>query len=265
MNLDGQHAAGEAVASPGGISIDVCTTLDEMHECVELQRSIWNGAEEDLIPTTLFVVAKKIGGQVLRARDGTRPVGFALAFPAFRGESRYFHSHILGIAPEYQNRGLGRRMKMKQRELALGVQVQVMEWTFDPLAIRNAYFNLVRLGAVIRRFHPNLYGVTSSPLHGGLPTDRVVAEWRMSSKRVENALAGRAPVVARNAVEVVIPGEIEEWKRSELGRAAELQERLRAEFEARFAQGLIVTGLRMEGRSGIYLLEPEESDRDLTS
>ena len=240
-----------------GISIEVCTTLGEIRECVNLQRTIWNDPDEDLIPSSLFVVAKKIGGQVMLARDGAKAVGFALAFPAFRDELRYLHSHIVGVVPEYQNRGLGRQIKVKQRELALGVQIPLMEWTFDPLAVRNAYFNLVRLGAVIRRFHSNLYGVTASPLHGGLPTDRLVAEWRLSSGRVERALAGAAPMLAPDAIKIVVPGEMEEWKIAAPARAMEVQSRLRMEFEERFAQGFAVTGFRMQGRNGVYLLEPQ--------
>ena len=241
------------------IVVEVCTTLPQMRECVKLQRTIWKDPDQDLIPAMLFVVANKIGGQVLLARDRGKAVGFALAFPAFRGESRYLHSHIVGVIPEYQNRGVGRRIKMKQRELALGAQIFSMEWTFDPLSLRNAYFNIDRLGAVIRRFHADLYGVTASPLHGGLPTDRVVAEWRLSSARVESALVGNAPTVPSDAVRIIVPGEIDEWKRSAPDRAAEVQLRLKLEFEERFARGLAVTGFRMEGRDGMYLLESQES------
>lgn len=236
-------------------AVEVCTTMSQMRECVKLQRTIWKDPDEDLIPPILFVVANKIGGQVLVARDGAKAVGFALAFPAFRGESRYLHSHIVGVVPEYQNRGVGRRIKVKQRELALGAQISSLEWTFDPLALRNAYFNVVRLGAVVWRFHPNLYGVTASPLHGGLPTDRVVAEWRLSSARVESALGGKAPTVASDAVRIVVPAEIDEWKTAAPDRAAEVQSGLKLQFEERFAQGLSVTGFRMEGRDGVYLLE----------
>jgi len=239
------------------ISIEICATLEEIRECVGLQRTIWNDPDEDLIPSSLFVVAKKIGGQVLLARDGKQAVGFALAFPAFRGDLRYFHSHIVGVVSDYQNRGLGRQIKVKQRELALEAGIALMEWTFDPLAFRNAYFNLVRLGAVIRRFHSNLYGVTASPLHGGLPTDRLVAEWQMSSSRVESALAGVAPTVAEDAIRIVVPAEMEQWKTAAPARAMEVQARLRADFEERFAHGFAVTGFRMEGGNGVYLLEPQ--------
>jgi len=241
------------------VSIEVCTTLREMRECVNLQRTIWNDAAEDLIPASIFVVANKIGGQVLLAHDEAKAVGFALAFPAFHDELRYLHSHIAGVVPEYQNRGLGRRLKWKQRDLALEMQIPLMEWTFDPLAIRNAYFNIVRLGAVIRRFHSNLYGVTASPLHSGLPTDRLVAEWWLSSPRVDNALTDKAPITAPDAVRIIVPGEMEDWKKSGSPYAAEVQSRLKLEFQELFAQGFAVTGFRMEDRNGIYLLEPQKN------
>jgi predicted GNAT superfamily acetyltransferase len=112
---------------------------------------------------------------------------------------------------------------------------------------------------VIRRFHSNLYGVTASPLHGGLPTDRLVAEWWLSSARVHNALGGKAQVVDPDAVRIVVPAEMEEWKISGSPHAAEVQARLNIEFQERFAQGFAVTGFRMEDRNGIYLLEPQQN------
>jgi predicted GNAT superfamily acetyltransferase len=237
------------------ISVEVCTAPDEIRQCVQLQRRIWNDAEEDLIPSSLFVVANKIGGQVLLAKAGEHPAGFALAFPAFHGETRYLHSHIVGVASEYQNRGVGRQIKLKQRELALTAGIELLEWTFDPLEVRNAYFNVVRLGAVIRSFYPNLYGVTASPLHGGLPTDRFVAEWHLSSPRVESALAGKRPTNAADAIKIVVPADLAEWKKVGSPRAAEFQAHLRTQFQTRFAQGFVVTGFTMDGKDGIYLLE----------
>jgi predicted GNAT superfamily acetyltransferase len=238
------------------ISIQESLSLTDMRVCVDLQRAIWNDSDQDLIPSSLFIVARKIGGHVLLARDKERAVGFALAFPAFRNELRFLHSHMVGILPEYQNCGLGRRIKQKQREWALSAQITHMEWTFDPLAMRNAHFNVARLGAVIRGFYPNLYGVTASPLHNGLPTDRLVAEWWMDSPRVRDALAGKEPAVSNDAIEIRIPQEMEIWKATDVPRAVEAQASLRSQFQERFAQGLAVTGFRSEAGSGVYLLEP---------
>jgi predicted GNAT superfamily acetyltransferase len=241
------------------ISIELCRTLEEYRQCVTLERAIWNDPDEDLVPSTILLVANKIGGHILLAKDGSRAVGFALAFPAFHGELRYLHSHIVGVIPEYQNRGVGRQLKMKQRELALGGRIALMEWTFDPLAIRNAYFNIARLGATIRRFYPNLYGVTASPLHNGLPTDRLVAEWWLSSARVSNAIAGSVLAAAPDSVEIVVPAEMEAWKKSGSPQAAEVQAALKTEFQERFANGFAVTAFRIENGNGIYVLEQQEN------
>jgi predicted GNAT superfamily acetyltransferase len=244
------------------IAVDVCTSLEDMRTCMMLQRAIWNDADEDVIPASLFVVANKIGGQVLLARAAAEPVGFSLAFPGFHGRVRYLHSHIAGVVREYQNRGVGRLIKTKQRELALAREIHLIEWTFDPLEVRNAFFNIVRLGAIVRRFHANLYGVTSSPLHRGLPTDRFVAEWQLDAARVADALEGREPVAGKEAREIVVPAELGEWKRGGSARAAEFQVDLREQFQSLFAQGFVVTAVTREERGGIYKLEPGASVDD---
>src|SRR6202158_5086367 len=146
----------------------------------------------------MFVVAAKIGGQVIGAfvqrndqrNDEKELIGFALAIPGMRNGHCYLHSHMLAVRQQYRNSGLGRRMKLYQREDALARGFDLMEWTFDPLEIKNAYLNIEKLGAIARRYNVNQYGITSSPLQGGLPTDRLVAEWGMKSKRVDAVLAG---------------------------------------------------------------------------
>ena len=118
-------------------------------------------------------------------------MGFSLSFPGVRNKKPFFHSHMTGVLSTHSNRGIGRSLKLFQRRDALARNVDRIEWTFDPLLVKNAYFNLVRLGAVVRRFLPNLYGGTTSPLHSGLPTDRLVAEWWLNSARVRQAVRAR--------------------------------------------------------------------------
>lgn len=244
------------------ISVDVCSSLEDMRACVRLQRAIWHDADEDVIPASLFVMTNKIGGQVLIARAVSEAVGFSLAFPGFHGQVRYLHSHMAGVVPECQNHGVGRLIKTKQRELALAQGIGLIEWTFDPLEVRNAFFNIARLGAIVRRFHANLYGVTSSPLHRGLPTDRFVAEWQLDAARVTKALEGHEPVAGKDAREIVVPAELEEWKRDGSARAAEFQSELREQFQSLFANGFVVTAFTREERGGIYKLEPGASSDD---
>src|ERR1700689_114357 len=115
---------------------------------------------------------------------------------------------MTAVLQNYRDRGIGRRLKLFQREDALQRGIHLVEWTFDPLEVKNAYLNFMRLGAIARRYLPNCYGVTTSPLHGGMPTDRLIAEWWLDSPRVTNLLNGSAlessHVVADRA-EIFVP------------------------------------------------------------
>ncbi len=185
-------ATGEATGKreiAGSIAIRKCQGPEEMRACVALQKEVWNFSDAELVPLRLFVVAEKIGGQVIGAFEGKELVGFALAVPGARGGRAYLHSHMLAVRKEYRNAGLGRHIKLFQRGDALARQFELIEWTFDPLEIKNAYLNIEKLGAISRRYNINQYGITSSPLQGGLPTDRLVAEWWLKSKRVESCCA----------------------------------------------------------------------------
>jgi predicted GNAT superfamily acetyltransferase len=140
-----------------------CQGLDELFACVRLQKEVWNFTDAELVPLRMFVVAEKIGGQVIGAFDDRKLVAFALSLPGSRGGHCYLHSQMLAVQSVYRNAGLGRQIKLFQRKDALARGFELMEWTFDPLEIKNAYLNIERLGAVARRYHVNQYGLTSSP------------------------------------------------------------------------------------------------------
>ena len=164
---------------------------------------------------------------------------------------------MVGVKEGYRNTGLGRRIKLFQREDAIARGFELMEWTFDPLEIKNAYFNLERLGAIARRYNINQYGITSSPLQGFLPTDRLVAEWWMTSKRVQNALASGTAPEFKPEVRVEVPGEIYDWKAQPAtrNRAAEVQLRNREQFLAAFSKGLACLGYERDAHgNGAFLL-----------
>jgi predicted GNAT superfamily acetyltransferase len=141
--------------------------------------------------------------------------------------------------PEYRNLGLGRRLKMHQKEDAVARGIDLIEWTFDPLEIKNAYFNIERLGAIVRQYVRNQYGTTSSSLAGGLPTDRCVAEWRMGPPR---------PHIPVSEV-IRLPSDIAEIRRDDPLRARAIQSELANQFETAFARGLAVTGVEREGKN----------------
>ncbi len=253
--MAGVETAGSDVAQR--VVVRRCETHSELLACVELQKEVWGFSDADLVPMRLFVVAQKIGGQVLGAFDGNELVGFAMAIPGVRGGRAFLHSHMLAVRLEYRNSGVGRRIKLFQREDALESGFELIEWTFDPLEIKNAYLNLERLGAIARRYNINQYGSTASPLHGGLPTDRLVAEWWLKSKRVQQLMAsGTRPEFAVEE-QVIVPAQIYDWKASEAdrGKAVEIQERNRESLMAAFARGLAALGYgRDENGNGSFLL-----------
>ncbi|MBL8174184.1 MAG: acetyltransferase [Bryobacterales bacterium] len=220
-----------------------------------MQKVIWGFADIELLPRRLFVVANKIGGQTLGAFDGSRMVAFLIAIPGVKQNgSHYLHSHMLGTLKEYRDRGLGRQLKLMQREDALRRGFRLVEWTFDPLEIKNAFFNMERLGAIVRRFVPNQYGTTSSHLHGGLPTDRCVAEWWIDSPRV-NGLLGGAPE-PRPAVEarIRVPADIAGLRAEDARQARAVQQEISDQFQLHFRAGLAVVGFESSAEAGTYLL-----------
>lgn len=236
------------------ITIRPLQALSEMQSCVTLQREVWGFADLDIVPEAIFVVAIKSGGQVLGAFDGSRAVGFALAFPAFHEKQRYFHSHMVGVLPEYQNRAVGRELKFAQRRDALAQGIDLIEWTFDPLQLKNAYFNLVRLGTIVRRYLPDVYGHTTSPLHGGLPTDRLVAEWWLRSPRVQSRLEGKPDQEITVCERISVPVAVQELCRTEPQRAEQIQRELRSNFEKSFARGYVAVGFESDREQGTYLM-----------
>jgi predicted GNAT superfamily acetyltransferase len=246
-----------SAASSGAVLIRSCKTLDELLACVRVQKEVWNFSDLELVPLRLFVVARKIGGQVIGAFEGKHLVGFALSFPGTRNGHVYLHSHMLAVRDAHRNAGLGRRIKLFQREDALARGIELIEWTFDPLEIKNAWLNLERLGAIGRRYVINQYGITSSPLQGGLPSDRFVAEWWLRSRRVEATVRDGHRPPAPVELRVTVPAQIYEWKASPgmRARAAEVQLRNREALIKAFAGGLSLLGYERDAEgNGVFLL-----------
>jgi predicted GNAT superfamily acetyltransferase len=253
--MAGVEAAGANAVEQ--IVVRRCESHSELMACVELQKEVWGFSDAELVPLRLFMVALKIGGQVLGAFDGNELVGFALGIPGVRNGHAYLHSHMLAVRMQYRNTGVGRRIKLFQREDALTRGFELIEWTFDPLEIKNAYLNLERLGAIARRYNINQYGVSMSPLHGGLPTDRLVAEWWLNSKRVQTLLAAGSVPRLKPEETVTVPAQIYDWKASEADRprAAQVQERNRELLVSAFARGLAaIVYVRDEQGNGSFQL-----------
>ena len=239
-----------------GIVVRKCAGIEEFQRCVALQKEIWGEEDLEVEPATLFVVAAETGGQVLGAFDGGRLVGYTLALVGFANGMVFLHSHMTGVHGDYRDRGVGRALKLFQREEALGRGIRLIVWTFDPLETRNAHFNLNRLGAIARKYLPNLYGLTTSPLHLGLATDRLWAEWHLDSARVVAAVSEltKEPEAAPATIE--LPSELDRWKQNDSAQVARVQARIREEFTAWFARGYAAVGVRKSSVGAAYLLAP---------
>jgi predicted GNAT superfamily acetyltransferase len=243
--------------SPDSVVIRNCEGIEELRKCVALQKEIWNFSDAELVPLRMFVVAEKIGGQVMGAFDGKQMIGFALSIPGNRSGHLYLHSHMLAVRKQYRNSGVGRRLKLFQRQDAIARGIELIEWTFDPLEIKNAYLNIEKLGAIARRYNINQYGITSSPLQGGLPSDRLIAEWWLKSKRVQALLENGKRTSFTCETTIVVPAQIYEWKAGAETRsqAQQVQERNREQFLRHFSDGLAVLGYERNGQGdGKFLL-----------
>jgi predicted GNAT superfamily acetyltransferase len=254
------------------IEIRSCQGFDEMEACVRLQIETWGYDESDVTARKTFMLAQKIGGQVLGAFDSElaagQPgeqakalVGFAMSLPGIKQTENspkpYLHSHMLAVRPSHRRRGLGAQLKWEQRREALSRGIKHIEWTFDPLVIANAFLNIHRLGAIASAYLVDFYGVSSSRLQGGLPTDRLLAEWELDSPRVEATFA-QHPADAQCIEErILVPAPIDRWKTSEASRerALDVQLENRRKFQDAFSRGLVVLGFSRDAEgNGIFEL-----------
>jgi predicted GNAT superfamily acetyltransferase len=258
------------------ILIRACSGHDELEACVQMQIETWGYDDSDIIPRKAFLVAQKIGGQVLGAFDTSLPgaapdgtpesmVGFAMSLPGVKTNKistypqAYLHSHMLAVRARYRDRGLGAQLKLEQRREALSRGIRHMEWTFDPLEIKNAHLNIHKLGAIVRSYYVNFYGVSSSRLQGGLPTDRLVAEWYLDSDRVNGILESQPPVAYEIEERILVPAAIYEWKASSGGREQALAVQLqnREKFQEAFSKGLAVVSFNRDAEgNGVFELGP---------
>ena len=242
------------------IEIRECETLGQLAGCVDLQRDVFALPEVELSPVRHFVVTKNAGGFTLGAYDGDKLAGFVLSVPAIVRGERAFYSHMTGVRSEYQSHGIGAKLKWAQRQRALAEGVKFIKWTFEPVKARNAYFNLEKLGAVVLEYEPDFYGVdyttaTQSVGKIGLASDRLFAEWRLESPKVEALAAGERfvePGIPQAEVEIM-----SDWialVESDPAAAFAEQLRIRGEFEAAFAAGLVGRAFRRDAERPAYLL-----------
>ncbi|HEY8293638.1 MAG TPA: GNAT family N-acetyltransferase [Thermomicrobiales bacterium] len=171
------------------LRVAMCETVAECHACEDLQLAVWVGSEREIVPYDILRAIRHAGGMVIGAWDGGRMVGMALSFVAFGAEGAYHHSHLLGVLPDYRRWGIGWRLKMAQRDFVLAQGLDLMTWTFDPLESANAHLNFAKLGVVSHTYLPDFYGAMPEALNAGLPSDRLLVEWRLDTPHVRGRLA----------------------------------------------------------------------------
>lgn len=256
------------------IVIRECVTLGELNSCVRLQREVFGLPDIEVSPQRHLIVSRQAGGWTLGAfvAEGAggskRMVGFVHHLAAVRGDEIFGYSHMMAVAVEYQNKGVGARLKWSQRERALQEGRSRIRWTWDPMQARNAHFNLNRLGVTVSNYAENFYGtdyVTApTPATGELPgidSDRIFADWRLRSRRV-TTLAQREPasdsmtIDAPPAAKIIIPAEWTRLVREDPAMARQEQLRVRREFQGAFANGLVAAAFeRSKERPGYLLYE----------
>ncbi|MBP2241807.1 putative GNAT superfamily acetyltransferase [Cytobacillus eiseniae] len=171
---------------PHSITYKRIYELDEINKVIKLQEDIWG--QETVSPQPQLLASIHHGGIVIGAFAGELLVGFCYGFAGFKDGETYLVSHMTGILPDYQNHGIGYQLKIKQREWAIEFGYKKIVWTYDPLEIRNGYFNMCKLGAYSNHYIPSYYGEMNDKLNKGLPTDRLLIEWEICSKHVEDTI-----------------------------------------------------------------------------
>ncbi|HKU75513.1 MAG TPA: GNAT family N-acetyltransferase [Pyrinomonadaceae bacterium] len=241
-------------------TIRECTTIEEFDGCVALQREAFGLPDLELSPRRHLIVSRQAGGWTLGAFVADRMVGFVHHLAAVRGDEVFGYSHMMAVAKDYQNKGVGVRLKWAQRERAMKEGRKVIKWTWDPMMARNAHFNLNRLGAVVHTYAANYYGTdyhTDASLTEkvGLPSDRLVATWYLDSERVSSlGYGGTWPVELKPVMSVAIPAEWIALVKQDPKRARDEQVRVRDEFKRAFEQRLICAGFERGEKESRYLL-----------
>lgn len=254
------------------IVIRECVEIDELDSCVRLQREVFGLPELEISPRRHLIVSRQAGGWTLGAfvhPGGTAElVGFVHHLVAVRNGSEIFgYSHMMAVSREYQNRGVGARLKWSQRERAMAEGREFIKWTWDPMQARNAHFNLNRLGVTVSSYAANFYGTdyATTPAAAGVNTapgidsDRLFANWQLQSPRVKN-LAKRAvtEVQAQPSARIAIPSDWNALSRENPEKAKQEQARVRSEFQKAFAAGLICAAFERSAETPCYLLYSKE-------
>jgi predicted GNAT superfamily acetyltransferase len=250
----------ELEAAGGEIIVRECVGVEDFDECVRLQREAFGLPDLELSPRRHLIVSSAAGGWTLGAFTGARMVGFVHHLIAVRGGDVIGYSHMMAVAKDFQNRGIGARLKWAQRARALAEGRSFIKWTWDPMQARNAHFNINRLGVNVRSYAANFYGTDYSTLAGefgvahGIDSDRLFAGWDLGAPRVEALSRGEAPEpLGVPLATVEIPTDWGALVREEPEAARREQLRVRDEFQRALSRGLVCSGFARDPEHPQYL------------
>ena len=270
-------SAPRATAPRAAIAIRSFSTPDDYQACLALQKETWGNNFAECVPPSLLLVSQKIGGIAAGAFDDAgHLLGFVFGLTGVRSGRLVHWSDMLAVRPEWRDQGLGRRLKLYQKERALALGVEVIYWSFDPLVARNAHLNLNRLGARVEEYVPDMYREDSGgTLHQGMSLDRFIVAWVLRPEQekppatgdgandfahapivntVVNPHAGLVPAAGElalgAAIRIEIPADIQVVKASSMEQAATWRAVTRRAFLFYQERGYKVAGFRRHAGSG---------------
>jgi len=246
--------------SDPGIAIRECTSIEDFQQCIELERAVWKDDDIGIMPIRLYMISKACNAPTIGAFESSgRMVGFVHTMIALMDRHVVYHSHLAAVLEDLRHQDIGFRMKVAQRQHAMKAGVPLVIWTFDPLQSRNAHLNINKLGAIVRRYEVNYYSEgLSTVFDSEVPTDRIFAEWWVSSPHVESVLAGNRPRVEDRAPSVLIPEDINKVRSRSVEEHLKWRIRVRESFQSALAGGLIVRGFERADGTSRYLLGADE-------
>ena len=254
----------------------VVTDIPTIEKVVDLEIAVWGIGPRDAAPSSIMHAIVENGGVLLVAEDGDQIVGLCLGIPARRGSEYYLWSHMTGIHPDYQDRGIGYGLKLAQREWALPHGYPKICWTFDPLQRGNANFNMHRLGARANIYHVNYYGEMSDGINAGLPSDRLETVWLLNETKLaaerpepdmgnsQNSFLTYADVTGKPQqsslafqnllLYIEIPADIGKLKRADSQLALEWRLAVRESMQQAFARGFSIVDFVSLADRWVYVL-----------
>jgi predicted GNAT superfamily acetyltransferase len=245
--------------SDPGVAIRECSSIEDFQQCIELERAVWRDADLGIMPIRLYMISKACNAPTIGAFEPSgRLVGFVHTMIALLDGHVVYHSHLAAVLEDLRHQDIGFRMKLAQRQHAIEAGVPLIIWTFDPLQSSNAHLNINKLGAIVRRYEDNYYSEgLSTVFDSEVPTDRIFAEWWVSSQHVESVLAGNHRACPQTK-SVLIPEDVNKVRSRSVEEHLKWRIRVREDFHAALDGGLIVRGFERADGTSRYLLEAEE-------